>query len=334
MEAKTKNPAKVRAGEARAAALTSEQRKSIARNAAQTRWDPAVPDVLCGSPDRPIEIGNAKLQCYVLTDGTRVLSQGDFLEVLGRHRKANVRAEGGEERIPAILQGKAINSFISQEILEKSAPIRFRLQNGGRANGYRAEMLPEVCEIYLKAREAGALPKNQLHVAVQAEILMRALAHVGIIALVDEITGYQELRDREDLHRLLAKYLSEERLRWAKMFPDEFYRQLYRLKGWVYPQGVQRTPLVGHITNKLIYEKLPPGALEQLRERNPIRKETSRRKWKHFQFLSEDIGQPDLRDHLLQVVAIMRGSVTWEGFIRTFKRAFPDPNQQEDLELE
>ena len=60
------------------------------------------------------------------------------------------------------------------------------------ASGYRAELLPDVCEVYLKAREAGVLPTNQKHVAKQAEILMRGLAHVGIIALVDEATGFQE----------------------------------------------------------------------------------------------------------------------------------------------
>jgi hypothetical protein len=61
---------------------------------------------------------------------------------------ANVRREGGEEQIPAILQGKAINPFISKEILEKSRPIRFRTPSGVVASGYRADLLPDVCEIY------------------------------------------------------------------------------------------------------------------------------------------------------------------------------------------
>jgi len=39
--------------------------------------------------------------------------------------------------------------------------------------------------------------------------------------------------------------------------------------------------------------------------------------------LSEDIGQPDLRDHLLQVIAIMRGSRTWGEFKSSFELAFP-----------
>jgi hypothetical protein len=99
--------------------------------------------------------------------------------------------------LPAILQGKAINPFISEETKAKSQPITFRLPNGGRASGYNALLLPEVCEIYLAARAAGVLPRNQEHVAVQAEILVRGLARVGIIALVDEATGYQDVRAKK-----------------------------------------------------------------------------------------------------------------------------------------
>ena len=84
-----------------------------------------------------------------------------------------------ESRLPPILQGKAINPFISREVLEKSRPITFALPQGGRASGYNAELLPAVCEIYLQARQAGVLPANQEHVAQQAELLVRGLARVG-----------------------------------------------------------------------------------------------------------------------------------------------------------
>ena len=148
-----------------------------------------------------------------------MLSQADFLVALGRHRKANVRSEGGEEHIPAILQGKAINPFISKEILEKSRPIRFRTPSGANASGYRADLLPDVCEIYLKAREAGVLPHNQQHVAQHAEILIRGLANVGIIALVDEATGYQNLRARDALAKILEAFVAKELRKWVRTFP-------------------------------------------------------------------------------------------------------------------
>ena len=120
------------------------------RRLAAARWRADVAEAVCGSP--PLRIGDIEIECYVLEDGTRVLSQASFLRALGRHPKANVRREGGEERLPAILQGKALNPFISAEIREKSRPIIFRPPTGGRASGYNAEVLPAVCEIYLAAR--------------------------------------------------------------------------------------------------------------------------------------------------------------------------------------
>lgn len=177
-------------GKARAKQLPKARRAEIARQAAEARWGASLPQAICGSPDRPLRIASVELQAYVLSDGTRVLSQAGFLEALGRHRKANVTpTRGGEEQIPPILQGKAINPFISKEILAKSQPIRFKTPNGSHASGYRADLLPDVCEVYLKARDAGVLPTNQHHVAKQAEILVRGLANIGIIALVDEATG-------------------------------------------------------------------------------------------------------------------------------------------------
>jgi len=121
-----------------------------------------------------------------------------------------------------------------------------------RVGDYR--ILYEVCQVYLEAKDAGALLPNQLAIAVKCEVLVRGLAHTGIIALVDEATGYQKDRDRDELQRFLALYLSEERLRWAKMFPDEYYRQLFRLQGWQdSPLSVKRPKLVGVITNRLVY---------------------------------------------------------------------------------
>ena len=96
--------------------------------------------------------------------------------------------------------------------------------------GLKAEFFPQICEVWLRARDAGALKPSQLHIAEMADMLIRGLARVGIIALIDEATGYQYDRDRYDLERLLAIYLSEERLKWAKMFPDEFYKRIYDRK--------------------------------------------------------------------------------------------------------
>ncbi len=255
-----------------------------------------------------------------------MLTQSSFLESLGRHRRANVRRislESGEERLPPILQGKAINPFISREILEKSRPITFALPAGGRASGYNAELLPAVCEIYLKAREAGVLPKNQEHVARQAELLVRGLARVGIIALVDEATGYQEIRAKTALVEILEAFIASELQPWVATFPDDFYSELFRLRGLEYPRAtVKRPQYFGHLTNDIVYKRLAPGVLAELKNVTP-RDEQGRRKHKYFQRLTTNIGYPKLREHLGSVVTLMKLSNDWRDFMSKLDRIHP-----------
>jgi hypothetical protein len=311
-------------GKARRDKLTAEQRSEIARKGAMAKWEKAdLPQALCGSPDKPAKVGQTPMRCYVLDDETRVITQGDFLEALGRHRKANVRKEedGGEEQLPAILQGKALKPFITSELREKSRPIKFRTTDGSMANGYRAEILPMVCEMYLKARDAGTLDRQQVHVAEQAEILMRALAHVGIIALVDEATGFQEFRARAALAEIFEAFIAKELRKWVKRFPVEFFRQLCRLRGVAFREDLRFPPYFGHYINDLVYSRLAPGVLDSLKQVNPREEETGRRRHRHHQWLTDDVGDPRLREHLTLVIGLMRASDTYEGFYKLLERA-------------
>lgn len=312
-----------RGGRARAVKLTPEERSDIARKAASARWDRSVCEAVYGSPNKPLCIGDIEIECYVLDDGTRVLTQATFLEALGRHRKANVRREGGDDPMPPILQGKALLPFITEEIRTKARPITFQLPQGGRASGYNAEMLPAVCELYLKLRDSGNLPKQQEHVARQADILIRGLARVGIIALVDEATGYQEMRTRDALARILEAYVAHELQPWVRTFPEDFYRQLFRLRGLDYPRArVQRPPYFGHLTNDVIYKRLAPGVLEELKEQTP-RDAKGRHKDRLHQRLTPDLGHPKLREHLASVITLMKLSDGWDDFKDKIDRIHP-----------
>ncbi len=319
-------------GHARAQSLGQEKRREIARIAARARWEKTEHDD--GLPRAThtgvLKIGDAEIPCAVLENGTRLLTQAGFLAALGRSEKPKGRSQQVADGLPPFLATVSLSPLITQEIIDSTVPVQFRTVTGARALGYRADLLPKVCNLFLSARDHGLLTAQQLGLAAKSEILIRALAQVGIVALVDEATGFQEDRDRDELNRLLALYLSEERLAWARRFPEEFYRQLYRLRGWHWPTGGKRTPLVGKLTNSLVYDKLPPGVLTELRSRNPTDPDTNRRRWKHHQFLSEDLGQPDLRDHLLQLVAIMKAAPTWEQFVQMFERAFPGSNPTMD----
>lgn len=302
-------------GKARAARLSPDERREIARSAARARWGVSV---LPASHIGEMEIGHRTIACAVLDGGTRVISQGTMLTALGRAR----RAKGGDAG--TVLFAANLNPFISPELEEKlKNPITYTMPGGGRALGYPAEVLPEVCEVYLDARLAKRLFPAQEPAAEAAEILMRGLARVGIVALIDEATGYQEVRARQELQRILEAYVQAELRPWIKTFPDEFFQEIYRLQGWEYKPGTsKRTPYVGKLINKYVYEQLPPHVLDELVLRNP-RMPSGHRAFKHFQFLSPDTGNSHLNQQISTVTTLLRVARDKQDFEDMFERAFP-----------
>jgi P63C domain. len=318
------NNGRARGGHARAAQLSSSKRSEIAKKAAATRWDASVSETICGSPDKPLLIGDVEIECYVLADGTRVLTQSTFLAAMGRHPTIRHRPDSAEDEVGApIIQGRTLTRFVSDELRAKSRPIPFRHPSGFRASGYNAEILPAVCEVYLKARDAGTLQPSQMHIAARADILIRGLAHVGIIALVDEATGYQEVRVKNALARILEDFIEKELRPWVQTFPADFYKELFRLRGLDYPNSpIKRPQYFGVLTNDIVYKRLGPGILAELRKVT-ARNESGRPKHKYFQHLTENIGYPKLREHLGSVVAIMKLSRDWSDFMLKLERIHP-----------
>lgn len=291
--------------------------------------------VLAGAADRPLVIGDIEIPCYVLEDEIRVLSQQGFLKAIGRAEKA----KGGHgattvDNPPFFLAANNLSRFVSSELSESTTPIPFQTTEGGRAAfGYRATLLPQVCEVYLMAREAGALLPSQAHIAERAEILIRGLATVGVIALVDEATGYQRIREKRALATILEKLIAKELQPWTRTFPFEFYEELYRLREWPKPHGHKRTPQVGKDTNDIVYERLAPGVLDELQRVNPIQP-SGRRKARHHQWFTPDIGHPKLKEHLAGVMALMRAAPNWNRFKSMLQRAYPKLNETFPLEIE
>ena len=285
-----------------------------------------------------LNLGNIKIPCAVLDDGKRVVTEhGMTMALLGSRSGASKRLKKARQDsgapLPIFLAPGNLKSFIPNELVSGPLmPLEYR--DGDRLiRGFDATALPAVCDVWLKAREAGALQAQQLDKAQKAEMLMRGLAHIGIIALVDEATGYQEVRDRLALQAILDAYLRKELAAWAKRFPDEFYQQLFRLKGWQWKgMKVNRPQVVGHWTNDLVYERLAPGILEELQTRNP-KDHKGQRVAKHHQWLTEDVGHPALAQHLYAVIGFMRASSTWDSFYRLMQRAFPKKGQTIEMAL-
>nr|WP_320133920.1 P63C domain-containing protein [uncultured Holophaga sp.] len=327
-------------GRARADKLSQEARSAIAKMGAQARWTKPEEKIPKETHAGELKIGDKSIPCSVLEDGTRVFSQRAILRVMGASvggRRSGEQPAEGVAQMPRFLASKALKSHISEELtVMLESPLIYQPRHGGRsAMGYEATVLTKICSSILDARDAGDLLPKQMPLAMIADMLIRAFAQVGIIALIDEATGYQAERDKSELQRLLSVYLSEERLKWISRFPREFFDQIFRLRGWAKPLNPNHRPqFMGKLINRIVYEQLPEGVLEELKKRNPVDYDTKRRKWKHHQFLSEEIGQPDLREHVLQLIAIMRISDSWIEFEKHFIRAFlPKAGVQQELDF-
>lgn len=225
---------------------------------------------------------------------------------------------------PPFLSAANLRPFISRELVDLYKPVQYRLPgSGGRAVGYRAEILPMVCEVYLDARNEDVLLHNQDAAGRAAEVLIRGLARVGIIALVDEATGYQEVRARQELQRILEAYVQAEFRPWVRTFPDEFFREIYRLQGWEFRPGTsKRTPYVGKLIKHYIYEQLPDGVLGELERLNPAN-DNGRRSRKHHQHLTGSTGNAHLDRQISTVTTLMRIAHDQQDFEDLFDRAFP-----------
>lgn len=311
-------------GQARAAKLSSARRSEIAKKAAAARWED-LPAVFCGSADSPLRIGEVAIECYVLEDDTRVITQGSFLRALGRSRTA--RRTEPDDGLPPMLQGQALRPFITDEMRERAKPIPF-LIGKTKALGYNAELLVDVIEVLLAARSAGTLPTNQQPAAVAAEILMRGLARVGITALVDEATGYQDVRTKNALAEILEAFVATELQPYLTTFPPDFYKEMFRLKDLPYrADSVKRPQYFGLYTNDIVYKRLAPGVLAELKavqEKTPA----GHAKHKLFQRLTDNVGYPKLREHLGSVVTLMKLSSDWDDFKAKLETIHPVPSDQ------
>lgn len=332
-----KDPNKVSAALARADALTKDQRRSIARKAANARWNNEQSSLTAefGSEDRPLRLGDHEIACYVLNDGTRVLARVGFLKAIGRTGKAKGgRAYDDEFKVPVFLTAANLRPFVSEDLLRNSEPIIFTA-GGIKVIGYRAELLPQVCEVFMDAQAAGVLQPNQLHIAETCKLLHRGFAKVGIIGLVDEATGYQGFRPQDALQAYLEQLISKELAAWVKRFPDEFYENIYKLHKWPWPgMKKNRYSVVGKYTRDLVYERLAPQLLEELEKRSP-KDESGNRKNKFHQWLTDDVGHPMLAQHLHSLVMFQRLAIAsgygYHRFVKMVDQVLPKRNASLEL---
>ena len=257
-------------------------------------------------------------------------------------RALGMKSGGGNVFMRAVKR-KGLGSEIDEKLIEKlENPISIKPLNQDLAHGYDADVLVDVCKAIIRAGEAQKLTSSQDGLVSQARILLQAFAKVGVAALIDEATGFQEVRDPDALRLLVQQYIEQEKREWEKQFPDEYYDELNRLYGskrmTTTGSGavIQNRPQhFAGFTRSYVYHPLENGAvLEELDRINPKVGKNGTRRARFHQHLTEGYGIEKLKRQVGEVMTLIKVSDKVSQFKRLFLKRFPMSGQQFHLDLE
>jgi len=283
----------------------------------------------------PIRQLGEDVEGYVLDeiDG-KTLPQGEVKCVLSKRGFASVLGlkGGGSAAVNRALSAKGIGPLIPKNLRKKlDNPIIFKYLPGGpekskssgyETHGYETETIIEVMKFILEAQGEGLLTAKQSVLAEKAKTLLISLANTTLDVLIYQESGFWQASEGQKLSQILEKYLLSNAKKWAKTFPDDFWHKLIKMKGFPSYIALKRPAYVGHWVNDIIYDRLAPGVKIKLNELNP-RNTKGRRPNKHHQYLTEDHGVPELKEHLTKVMTLMDASPNKENFERMLNRALP-----------
>jgi hypothetical protein len=207
-----------------------------------------------------LQLGDASVDCYVLNSGERVLSMSGTVNAIAKVDSGNVGNIVGIEALKGLIDkdkfaGETISFVIPGNPIE--------------AKGITAEMFLELCSAYVEALRKGLLRTDkQKENAIRCSVLLASCAKVGLIALIDEATGYQYQREDDALRVKIKAFIAEELRAWEKTFPDELWEAFGRLTGW---KGSlhSRPKWWGKLVIELIYETLDPDVAKYLKTNKP-----------------------------------------------------------------
>jgi hypothetical protein len=325
-------------GQARADKLSQEEIRDIASLGGRARRDKVKTLVESGSLPKAthqgkMTVGGLELDCYVLADGRRLFHKRGMARALG------MKSAGGNVFLRAV-QRKGLGSEIGKKLLDKiEDPIVFKPLTQDLGHGYDAAVLVDICRAIIRAEETGKLHPTQRGLADQARILLQAFAKVGVTALIDEATGFQEVRSPDALRLLVQQYIEEEKREWEKQFPDDYYDELNRLYGSkrLTTTGtgavIQNRPQhFAKFTRSYVYHPLENGAvLEELDRLNPKIDKKGNRRARFHQHLSEGYGIEKLKRQVGEILTLIKVSDSVGQFKRLFTRRFGEAGSQLSL---
>lgn len=283
----------------------------------------------------PLKLGKIEIPCYVLSNGQRVFSGRGIQRAIGYESKSG-------QWMHTFLRTNGLSSYFNagdnSVVKQLKNPIPFKRGNAGGSQsityGYEVTLLIDICSAIIDANRAGDYDNNEI--VTKADIIIRAVAKTGIIALVDEATGYDKAKERSknELQSWLAKYINSEADKWVKMFPDSFFEDIYKMRGWSWDC---KPRYIGKIINDIVYERIAPFILEEIRKKNP-KLANGNRRYKFHQFLTSEEGKPLLKQHLAILHSFaMATDYNWGRFMLLLDKAHPKQYQElamfEEIEM-
>jgi hypothetical protein len=298
-------------GRVRADRLSPEQRRASASKAAAIRWAKPPAELMADHPrasgepqgDLPpspfakhkgeLSLGGLPVDVYVLDNGDRVISLRAVVKTISGVEAGNLGDYIGVN---------ALKPYINRDLILGETKDFHLPGSEFKGRGITAEQFIEILNGYVRAFEMGALTtKRQREIAIKCSIVLGACAKVGLIALIDEATGYQYERAEDALQIKLRAFIADELREWEKTFPDDLWEQFGRLTNW---KGSlhQRPKWWGHLVMELIYHALDPDIARYLKQNKPKPYHGQN----YHQWLTADIGLRALLPHIYEVIGIAK----------------------------
>jgi hypothetical protein len=288
-----------------------------------------------------VDLNGFYITSAVLDDGRRIFSERSLATAFGikgsgAFWQKKRESKGDSAFLPEYLSAKYLQPFISNELRSKFESAILYISKGGQeSTGVDATVLADICDVYITAKNEGVKNAKFLNVADNAYIMLKAFAKVGIVALIDEATGYQDVRMKDELNKIfLQELLLEKAKKYEVTFPLELYKQWFRLNNWEWKvENAQKRPgVIGTWTNQYVYDRIASGLLKELERRNP-KNNKGYREFKHFQFLTDEVGEPKLREFFGGLVALAKANTSWRKYLEMVNLVFPKQGDQLRLSM-
>lgn len=253
----------------------------------------------------PLDFGGTTLEVAVLDDGTRAITGRGVLRLLAVKLDNFGRFY---DRIASKSAGLTLRSRVTFKTIE-----------GPIAHGIDAVDLASFCGAFTDLALAGELHPKQRPIQARARVVEVALRNIGIVALIDEVTGYQSTRPERELQERLRMYLRAEPAAWQRAIPEDLYVLVCGLYRWAYTRGQALRPqgLAGW-TWRFVYQFLPAEVRGELRRVNPTPHLSGPR---HHQLLTP-AARKSLDEHCIRLTTVLRQSSSKVDFEARFEREF------------